>query len=272
MLAGVALTGVVALGLVAWFGQRQLVFFPDTTDPGAVSDLAPRSEDVTLTTEDGLELGAWLLRPPAASDRETAVLYAPGNGGHRGGRLDVARALASEGFTVLLVDYRGYGGNPGSPSEDGLASDARAAAAWLREHGYAGERTIYVGESIGTGVVTRLATTDPPAGVLLRSPYTSLADVAGEHYPVLPAGLLLRDRFDTLDRLPQVEAPITVLAGEADEIIPVAQSREVADRARALHDEVVLPGVGHNDAVWFGPRMAGWVADLADATVGPTGG
>jgi uncharacterized protein len=264
---------VVALvgGLVgaAWVGQRHLVFFPDRSDPGPLAEAAPGTsgEDVRLRTDDGLELGAWRIEP-TGNDRSTAVLYLPGNGGNREGRLGVGAALAAEGFTVLLLDYRGYGGNPGAPSEDGLAADARAGAAYLRSAGFPPERTLYVGESIGTAVTARLTASDPPAGVVLRSPFTSLADVGATHYPRALVGLVLRDRFAAAEHLAGSDVPVVVLSGDADDIVPASLSADLAETVGNLHREVVLPGVGHNDAVWFGPLLAEETASLADDVVG----
>ena len=102
-----------------------------------------------------------------------AVLFAPGNGGNRAGQGGVRRVAERRGLAVLLMDYRGYGGNPGSPSEDGLAADAKAAAQALEELGYPATRTLYFGESLGTGVVSALQAERPPAGVVLRSPFTN---------------------------------------------------------------------------------------------------
>lgn len=258
------LGALVIIGAAIWFGQRSLIYLPDRSDPGSASELFPNGSDVTLETADGLTLSAWRF-DPNASARDQAVLYLPGNGGNRGGRADVGQALADEGFTVLLVDYRGYGGNPGRPSEDGLALDAEAGLAYLASVGFPPERVIVVGESIGTGVAARVAVDHPVGGVLLRSPYTSLADVARSVYR-LPLGRLLRDEFDTLSRMSAIPSPVTVLFGSADEIIPPAQSREVAEAATNLHDMIELPGVGHNDPVWFGPFLAEQVAALADST------
>lgn len=258
-----AVLGVVLLvGGLFWFGQRSMMYFPDTTAAGSAADRFPNGSDVTFTTRDGVDLGAWLLAPTGA-DREMAVLYLPGNGGNRVGRAEVGQALAAEGFTVLLVDYRGYGGNPGHPSENGLVADAEAAAAYLTQQGFPPERTIYVGESVGTGVAGHLAAADPPAGVLLRSPYTSFPDMARAAYKI-PFGWAIRDTFDTLSRMPQITSPVTVLYGADDGIVPPEQSRQVADAAPNLHDVVALPGTGHNDSVWFGAFLAEQVAALAD--------
>lgn len=267
VIAGI-LVAVTALTAVA---ERALIYHPDPTDVGSVGARVGTGEDVVLRTEDGLSLDAWLLHP-TGTDRGAAVLYCPGNGGNRLSRLGVGQEIARRGFTVLLLDYRGYGGNPGSPSETGLARDARAAAAFLRERGFDGERTLYVGESIGTGVAARLAVTDPPAGLVLRSPFPSLAELASTHVP-RPLALLLREGYRSADALRDSDVPVVVLHGDADEIVPSRLSAALAAQVGTLHDEVVLPGVGHNDAVWFGPVLADAVVDLADATIpGGTGG
>ncbi len=262
---GGALATVGALAAAAFFGQRSLIYYPERSAAGSAAGLVPGGEDVTLRTSDGLALDAWLVRPTGI-DRRTAVLYLPGNGGHRAGRAPAAVALAEAGFTTMLVDYRGYGGNPGSPSEEGLARDAEAALDRLRAAGFAAERTIYVGESLGTGVATRLATTHPPAALLLRSPFTSLPDAARAAYGV-PLGWVMRDRYDTASRIGQVACPVTVLAGADDEIVPATQSAAVAARARTLHEHVELPGVGHNDDLWVSDYLAERVSDLAAAAV-----
>lgn len=246
--------------------QRNLIYFPDPGDPGSVARRVPGSRDVRLRTADGLELRAWWLAPGGV-ERHTAVLYCPGNGGNRLGRLGVGRELAARGFGVLLLDYRGYGANPGSPSEAGLVRDARAGAAYLRDIGFAAMRTLYVGESLGTGVVAQLVASDPPAGAVLRSPFTSLVDVGKVHYPFLPVDLVLRDRFDSVEPLRASRVPVHVLRGEADEVIPTAISARLAAQVGRLHGETVLPGVGHNDEVWFGPLFADVVARLADDVI-----
>ena len=266
---GVVVAALAVLLGAAWLGQRHLVYVPDRSDPGRLAQAAPGTDgtDVRLRTADGLELGAWLLRPTGA-DREVAVIYLPGNGGNRAGRLEVGRALAAQGLTVLLLDYRGFGGNPGAPSEDGLVADAQAAVAYLRLMGFGPERTLYVGESIGTGVTARLAVTDPPAGIVLRSPFTSLADVAAAHYPRVLVERVLRDRFESARHLADSTVPVVVLYGDADDIVPAASSAALAESVGTLQREVVLPGAGHNDAVWVGPFLAQQVAELADDVVG----
>ena len=194
-----------------------------------------------------------------------AVLVAPGNGGNRLGRLSLAAELSRRGLAVVLMDYRGYGGNPGSPSEDGLAKDAMAAALTLQELGYPSERTIYFGESLGTGVVAALQARRTPVGVVLRSPFTELADVGAHHYPWLPVRMLLKDRFQVTEHLSNSEVPVTVIYGDQDSVVPTELSARVADEAPTLVERVVIRGANHNDEVLFGPPVADAVARLAKA-------
>lgn len=254
----------VMIGMLWWL-QRQMIYFPDASTVPPAGDVIEGARDVTLHTDDGLELGAWFVpASPGSTDRRMAVLVAPGNGGNRVGRADLAEELRRRGLAVLLMDYRGYGGNPGSPSEDGLARDAMAAVEALADLGFPPERTIYFGESLGTGVVAALQARRPPAGVVLRSPFTDFADVGSEHYPWLPVRRLLRDRFPVSDHLAGSEVPVTVIYGDQDSIVPTELSKRVADKAPSLAERVVIAGAGHNDAVMFGPRVADAVARLAD--------
>jgi pimeloyl-ACP methyl ester carboxylesterase len=265
VLVALVLTAGVVIGMLSW-QQRRLIYFPDRSPVPPAADVIDGARDVTLHTEDGLELGAWFVPAvdrPGRSDPRMAVLVAPGNGGNRAGRAELAEVLRERGLAVLLMDYRGYGGNPGSPSEEGLARDAMAAAEALEELGYPPERSIYFGESLGTGVVAALQERRPPAGMVLRSPFPELADVGAHHYPWLPVRLLLRDEFPVVDHLVASEVPVTVVYGDADSVVPTELSAEVADAAPALTERVVIAGADHNDAVLSGPRVADAVARLA---------
>ena len=257
---------VLVVGTVVamlWALQRRLIYFPDPTPVPPAADVIAGARDVTLQTADGLELGAWFV--PAASPQDTrmAVLLAPGNGGNRVDRAGFAEELSRRGLAVLLVDYRGYGGNPGSPSEDGLAADADAAAAALETLGYPAQRTLYFGESLGSGVVAALQTRHPPAGIVLRSPFTELADVGAHHYPWLPVRALLQDRFPVMAQLTASDVPVMVIYGDRDSVIPPGLSARVADHAASLTERVVLAHADHNDPVMFGPRVADAVARMA---------
>ncbi|WP_433168207.1 alpha/beta hydrolase [Kribbella sp. CA-247076] len=250
---------VLLLLAVLWGYQRQLIYLPDNTPV-----TASIGREFELTTSDGLRLGAWLV-PAEQPARDVAVLVANGNGGNRAGRVPLARALSAQGLTVLLFDYRGYGGNEGSPSERGLARDVRAAQQYLVGYGVPADRIVYFGESLGAAVVTELATSEAPAGLVLRSPFVDLASVGQAHYPFLPVRLLLRDRFPLAEQLARVKAPVSVVYGSDDSVVPAGQSREVAEAAPTLKDLVEIPGADHNDAALVhGPEVVAAVIRLVE--------
>lgn len=256
----VALTAAM---IVAGFylAQRHLLFRPDTTRPDRAAVGVPGLIDLDVTTADGLILHAWFL-PPAAADRPVLV-YLHGNGGNVGDRAPRIRRFAEAGWGGLFLDYRGYGGNPGMPSEQGLLADARAALAAIDRLGL-GDRVVLYGESLGTGVAVALAAERAVTALVLESPYTSIADVARAHYPFLPVDLLLKDRFDALARIGAVGAPLLVLQGGRDRIIPDRLGRRLYDAATAPKHIWHAADAGHGNLFDFGAfdQIVGFVAGL----------
>jgi uncharacterized protein len=262
MRVGIILLVVVAVlaapvGLL-WAFQRRLVYLPSGKVPPAASVL-PGAEDVSFETADGLRLGGWFVpaRPAPPGWAGAAVLVCNGNGGNRAMRAALAGALSRMGLAVLLFDYRGYGGNPGHPSEDGLAADARAARDYLAARPEVDPaRVVYLGESLGAAVALRLAVERPPAALVLRSPFASLAEVGQLHYPLVPVSLLLRDRYDSAALAGRLTAPLLVVAGGRDRIVPAGHSRRLFAAAPQPKRLVVLEGADHNDhELHAGPRL-----------------
>ena len=172
----------------------------------------------------------------------------------------------------MLFDYRGYGGNPGTPTESGLAKDARAARSYLEGRDDVDpERIVYFGESLGAGVAVGLAVERPPAALMLRSPFASLVAAARFHYPFLPVGLILKDRYPSIDRIPALECPLLVLAGTADGVVPFEQSRRLFDAARTKRKQfVTFEGADHNDVEFVsGRRMFDEIDDFLESTEAP---
>lgn len=247
---------LLALLLFVWVNQRRMIYFPVSGVPSPGELGAKGVEDVTFATEDGLRLGGWFLRPQDAPTGDTAVVF-NGNAGHRAYRLSLGRALADAGIATLLFDYRGYGDNPGSPTETGLARDARAARRYLASRPDVDpRRLVYVGESLGAAVALGLALEHPPRALVLRSPFTSLGDVGAHHYWFLPVRWLLRDRYASLSRVRQLHVPLLVITAEHDSIVPADQSRRLYAAAPGPKRLLVLPGVDHNDyELLAGPQM-----------------
>jgi uncharacterized protein len=246
---GAALTAYGGLVGGLYLFQRQLLYRPGSTRP-SVADLAPLGvREVALTTEDGLSLFSWYL-PPGAG--RPVIAYFHGNGGHIGYRGERLRHFAREGYGVLLAEYRGYAGNPGKPSEAGFCADGAAALDFLVGAGIAPSRLVLWGESLGSGVAVHLAAQRKVAGLVLEAPFTSIAAAAQHHYPFIPAGMLVRDRFDSLSRISQVKAPLLVLHGERDMIVPVRLGRALLDAAPEPKEGWFAPEAGHENLTQFG--------------------
>jgi fermentation-respiration switch protein FrsA (DUF1100 family) len=254
VLAFAAVVGVAVLTLI-WVGQRRLIYFPDPRPPSLSGAGLTGAEAVTFSTADGMRLGAWFVAGTGPPPRSTVVVFS-GNAGHRGYRAPLAAALRRHGLNVLLTDYRGYGGNPGAPTEDGLAADARAARAYVLSRPDVDQtRVVYFGESLGAAVAVRLAVEHPPSALVLRSPFASLALIGQYHYPVLPVRLLLRDRFASLDHAPRLRSPVLVIAGARDGIVPIEHSRRIYDAIVAPKTFVELAADHNDEALLDGEEM-----------------
>jgi fermentation-respiration switch protein FrsA (DUF1100 family) len=224
------------------------MYFPHASVPPPAAVGLADVEQVTFTTRDDVQLHGWFV-PATQSPARATLLVCNGNAGNRAYRAELARAFRPHGVAMLLFDYRGYGDSAGSPSERGLALDARAARSYLLSRpDVDATRLVYFGESLGAAVAVELAAEHPPAALVLRSPFTSMADVGSHHYRMLPVRLLLRDRYAAIDRIARVRAPLLVIAGNADRIVPLEQSRRVHDAAGSSKAFVVIEGADHNDA------------------------
>lgn len=249
-LAIAAAAYLVLMGL-AWGFQRRFIYLPARGAPPPVERALPGAREVAFETEDGLRLAAWLL-PTARQPPRSSVIVFHGNAGDRASRAPLARALADGGHDVLLVDYRGYAENPGSPSEGGLVRDARAARAWVAAR--SNRPIVLFGESLGAAVAVALAAEQPSDALALRSPFTSLADAGRAHYPFLPLGLILKDRWSSIERIAHVGVPVLVVAGTSDGVVPFEQSRALFDAAREPKRFTAIEGADHNDVALLAGR------------------
>ena len=230
--------------------QRSLTYYPDRTRPTPSESGVPELAPVTLETEDGLSLLAWHAPPRAEGAR--SLIYFHGNAGHIGMRGFKVRAYLNAGLGVLLTTWRGYSGNPGTPTEDGLYADGRAARAFLRARGCGDDQQILYGESLGTGVAVHLARESSPAALVLEAPYSSVVDIASGRFPLLPVGPLIADRFDSAAKIGRVAAPLLIVHGERDRTIPVRLARKLFKRAREPKEGVFIPEADHADLPEFG--------------------
>lgn len=248
---------------------RGLLYFP--MRPSGLTPAAARLdfEDLSFRAEDGVELHGWWIPAERRRAGRPAVhlLLCHGNAGSIEDRLVHARSLVDAGVDVLLFDYRGYGRSQGSPSEAGTYLDARAARqALLARKGIDPSRVVYLGESLGGGVALELALAHPPRGLVLQSAFTSIRDMARFHYPFIPQALV-PDAYPNLARVPQLRAPLLVLHGDADDIVPVAAGEALHAAAPEPKRLLILRGLGHNDLVSgagadYGRMIAEWARAL----------
>lgn len=255
LIAGLAL-GWVGLVAVLALVQRQLQYEPGTgplPSPATTGVAGLRALSLHPADGSGVRLTAWAAPPPGNPFAEgTTLVFFHGNAGTIADRIDRARMVQGWGLGVMLVEWRGYGGNPGRPSEAGLLADGRAALAWLAAQGCPPDRVVLYGESLGSGVALILgaeaaAAGSPPGAVILDGGFTSAVDVARRRYPFAPVGWLMKDRFEGLAALARLPAPLLVMHGEADPIVPVAMGRRLEAAAPGPAEGFYPPRGGHVD-------------------------
>ena len=241
LIAGVIGYGVLLTLMYAF--QRSLIYFPDSVRTPPASVGLPQAEEAILVTADGEKLIAWHVPP---QDAKPVVIYFQGNAGALDLRAGRFKWLTADGIGLLAVSYRGYGGSTGKPSEAGLIRDALAAYAFAIER-YPAKRIVLWGESLGTGVAVALAADHKIGGIILDAPFTSTVDVGGAAYPFLPVRWLMKDRFHSDERIASVKAPLLVLHGELDRIVPIAFGEKLFLLANDPKRMVRFPLGGHVD-------------------------
>ena len=240
---------VLFVGLL--FGlQRRLMYVPFGGVPNPVAAGVPEMRPVTLQTADGLALLAWWASP--RSDLHPTLVYFHGNAGNLELRGHKLRPFLDAGFGTLLLAYRGFSGNPGSPTEAGIYEDARAALAFVTEAGIPRARVVLYGESLGSGVAVQMALEQRAAAVVLEAPYSSIADVASARFPFVPVRWLLRDRFDSAAKISEIRTPILIFAGGRDTIVPANFARRLFEAATEPKEFRFVPEATHLDFYEYG--------------------
>jgi fermentation-respiration switch protein FrsA (DUF1100 family) len=239
----VAVLGYGGLLALMYVFQRALMYFPDPArTPPAVAGL-PQAEEVTFTSADGEKLIAWYV---ASRGQKPVVIYFHGNAGALNLRTGRFRRLTADGTGLVALSYRGYGGSTGKPSETGLILDAAAAYDFAAAR-YPAKRLVLWGESIGTAVAIALAAERAVGGLILDAPFTSAADVGAAAYPFAPVRWFMKDKFRSDQRIARVKAPLLVLHGERDRVVPIAFGERLFALAHEPKRMVRFPRGGHED-------------------------
>jgi hypothetical protein len=245
------LAGYGFVVVVMFLAQRSLIYPAAAITPRLESHGLPALQAIETEPEPGLRLTHWYHPPAGAPDGsgEPLIVFFHGNGSDLGSSVEKMRPFIEAGFGLLATGYRGYSGNPGKPSEQGLSADARSVLDWVTAQGYGRERLVYFGESLGTAVAVKMASERPPSALVLEAPPSSIADVAAAHYWYLPVRLLIRDPWDSLSRIAKVGAPLLVMHGELDPVVPMrfgkklfaaaVEPKQAIWHAEALHTNIL---------------------------------
>ena len=252
-LVGTTVVVYLLLNVAVFVMQRTLLYPAARQAPNLATYKVTGLSEVTTQTPDGLTLRHWYV-PPAEAGRTVLVVF-HGNAGHLGDRVPKLEPIIRAGFGVLFAGYRGYGGNPGKPTEDDLTADARLLLDWLAAQGVAPERTVIYGESLGTGIAVKMAAERDFGGVILESPYTSIAEVAQVHYWYLPAKWLVLDKWDSMAQIGRIRAPLLVIHGGRDKTVPTRYGRRLFAAAPEPKELLILERASHND-LYDHPQVA----------------
>ncbi|TAL40307.1 MAG: alpha/beta hydrolase [Alphaproteobacteria bacterium] len=229
-----------------YFYQRNLQYFPDRSKPGTPkANDVPEMSIINIKTADGLDLVAWFA-PPRQKGGKIVVLF-HGNAGNLAGRAIKARYFIDRGYGCLLCEYRGFGGNPGRPTEQGLYHDARGALKWLEDNGYIPAQLVIYGESIGTGVAVQVASEIQPRQLILEAPFASAVEIAKRSYPILPVDWMMHDRYDSIGKIGKVHCSLLIVHGDEDPVIPIDSGKRLFDAANHPKEFCAITGGGHSD-------------------------
>jgi fermentation-respiration switch protein FrsA (DUF1100 family) len=228
-----------------WCFQRQLLYHPNVNIKPPQSYNLHSFKEVQLYAADKTALQAW---HHPSKDGFPTILFFHGNAGHLGDRAEFLNSLSQAGFGIFALSYRGFGGSKGSPSEEGLYQDARAAIEYARTNlKLSADKIILYGESLGTGVAIQMVIEFPTLALILQSPYTCISDRGQERYPFVPVSLLLKDRFDSLSKISNIRSPLLILHGEEDKVVPIEDGRILFAAAPFPKKAIYFPHKDHSD-------------------------
>ena len=242
-IAVIALVVYVGFAAIVYLAQRSLMYFPDTVHIAPAAAGLPEAEEVPLKASDGVASVVWHVAP---RDGKPVILFFHGNGGALHFRVERFRRLITDGIGLVALEYRGYGGLSGTPSEQGLIADAEAAYGYAAAR-YPAQQIVLWGESLGTGVAVALAAERPVGRVILEAPFTSAEAIGARHYWYLPVWLLMKDQFRSDERIGKVTAPLMIMHGMHDQVVPYAMGQRLFDLANKPKHIVRFLDGGHED-------------------------
>ena len=217
----------VGITVVVYFYQRKLLYHPfsaEITGEGLIHNF----ETINFKTSDNFVLKGWFH---LKNSNKKTILFLHGNAGNLDNRIDKLNSLGSMDINFLIISWRGYSGNPGNPSEAGLYKDVLGGIKWLNEKGIFNDQIILYGESLGTAIATEVGQNENFAGIILEAPFTSMVDMGQKIYPIFPVKFLLKDKYESKNKIKNIKSPILIMHGEVDKIVPFRMGKKMFELA-----------------------------------------
>jgi fermentation-respiration switch protein FrsA (DUF1100 family) len=268
---------LIVIAILARVFENRFIFFPPRYPQGWTSPDVYKLplEDVWMTAQDGVRINGWFLPNPASPK---ALLWFHGNAENIGMCLEQMKALSHLGVNVLEIDYRGYGKSEGSPNEAGVYLDGEAAYQYLIQARHFQPANIFIyGHSLGGAIATEMAFRHPCAGLIVESSFTSARDMAHHVLKIPLMEYAVKNLFDSIDKIPQVHAPVMIIHGTSDKLIPFSMGQKLFDAAHQPKTFMPVQGAGHDDPFVVGGK-AYWdrwrefvIGDVKGKTTGDSG-
>ena len=220
----------VVLLIFLYFYQGKLLYHPNVNSYTEVDNLIPKIEKVSIPTSDNLNLLGWFHKKDIS---KKTILFFHGNAGSLENRIYKLNHFENFDLNFLIIAWRGFSGNSGKPNERGLYDDAKSAVNWLESKGIKEESIILFGESLGTAVAIEIAQNKNFAGIVLESPFTSMVEMGKKYYSFFPVSLLLKDRYESIKKIKNIQIPVLVMHGKKDSIVPFEMGEKIYNSANS---------------------------------------
>ena len=224
------ITAYIVLIIFIYFYQRNLLYLPSENNYQN-DKIQFNYEEIFIKVDEKVQLKSWLIKKDFKKFKTLVIFH--GNAGHLSNRIYKLNELNKLEINILLISWRGFSGNQGSPTENNLYTDADASIKWLNDQGVNNNQIILYGESLGSGVAVELGKENNFNSIILESPFTSIENSAKIYYPYLPVRLLLKDRFDSISKIKMINTPILIMHGKKDDVIPFSMGKELFEKANS---------------------------------------
>tara|TARA_Y100000996_G_scaffold117480_1_gene87510 strand:+ start:295 stop:1095 length:801 start_codon:yes stop_codon:yes gene_type:complete len=220
----------IVLIIFIYFYQRNLLYHPSENNYQN-DKIQFNYDEIFIKVNDEIQLKSWIIKKDFKKLKTLVIFH--GNAGHLSNRIYKLNELYKLDINILLISWRGFSGNKGSPTENNLYEDAEASIKWLNKKGVNNNQIILYGESLGSGVAVEVGKENNFNSIILESPFTSIENSAKIYYPYLPVKLLLKDRYDSINKIKMINTPILIMHGKKDDVIPFSMGKELFEKANS---------------------------------------